>query len=667
MPLFSEAESRPRKIFARAETLGDTEFARLAAPRYGRRERLRRKYSALRAPKKEWYFQISLYRSDYGTARERAAMTAGTYSFSGSVEYVTVASTGVYDILAYGAQGGAGSAVSLGGYGAEIGGDFNLTAGDVLEIIVGGQGGSGIFGASNYGGGGGGFSAVIDQTTGADLVIAGGGGGAGFLGGQAAAAAGQSGSSGGAGSGAYGGAAGTGGNGGGGPSVRLGGGGGGTGFKSGGGQYGADSGAGGQFTAGGAGAYFVGYGMPNSGGFGGGGGGGVNGGGGGGGYSGGGGGDGNGYSGGGGGSYLGNTADSLNTVDLGGVTSAHAGDGLVTIDPGPACYRRGSRILTEYGEAAIESLRVGDRVITASGAARPIRWIGHRRVDISRHPAPAEIWPILVRRGAFADTIPSRDLWLSPRHSVALEGVLIPIVALQNGRTVLRVECPSIEYWHLELESHDVILAEGLPAESYVDTGTRAAFVGGAEFLELHPDFLPRHWTDTCVPLVETGPEVARAKANLLARAQAMGHRLTFDPDLHVVADGLRIEPIELGGNRFAFALSPGGAELRLASRSGAPALTHAESADIRLLGVCVTRLQIDGEIVALDHPSVPVWGWNEFEPCEGSAGHRWTGGAASLPANARLIVVDLNRSGPYWDDSAGIPAAAGARSRRAA
>jgi hypothetical protein len=597
-------------------------------------------------------------------------MTAGTYSFTGSIEYVTVAATGVYDILAYGAQGGAGYSGNRGGYGAEIGGDFNLTAGDVLEIIVGGQGESGNFGAY-YGGGGGGFSAVIDKTTGADLVVAGGGGGAGFDSGnggygQAAAGAGLPGTDGGAGSGAQGGAAGTGGNGGGAPTNSYGGGGGGGGFKSDGGQHGAGSGAGGQFTAGGEGADFNGSEAMNSGGFGGGGGGGVNGGGGGGGYSGGGGGDGNGDSGGGGGSYLGNTADSSNTVNVSGASSPHAGDGLVTIDPGPACYRRGSRILTEYGEAPIESLRVGDRVVTASGAARPIRWIGHRRVDISRHPSPAEIWPILVRRGAFAEAIPSRDLWLSPRHSVALEGVLIPIVALQNGRTVLRVECPSIEYWHLELESHDVILAEGLPAESYVDTGTRAAFVGGAEFLELHPDFLPKHWTDTCLPLVETGPEVARAKANLLARAQAMGHRLTLDPDLHVVADGLRIEPIELGGNRFAFALPPGGAELRLASRSGAPALTRAESGDLRLLGVCVMRLQIDGEIVALDDPSVPAEGWNEFEACEGTAGHRWTRGSAALPANARLIIVDLNRSSLCWNDSAD-ETAADARPRRAA
>jgi len=105
-------------------------------------------------------------------------MANGTYSYTGGAVTYTVKTTGVYDITAYGAQGGSGDA--FGGKGAEIGGDFTLQAGTVLRIVVGGQGTYGI--GSNFSSGGGGGSFVIETSNGASqshtpLVIAGGGGG----------------------------------------------------------------------------------------------------------------------------------------------------------------------------------------------------------------------------------------------------------------------------------------------------------------------------------------------------------------------------------------------------------------------------------------------------------------------------------------------------------
>ena len=84
-----------------------------------------------------------------------------------------------------------------------------------------------------------------------------------------------------------------------------------------------------------------------------------------------------------------------------------------------------------------------------------------------------------VMAGAFAHGSPRRDLWLSPRHAVAVEGALIPIVALLNGASVRQVRTSAVEYWHVELDAHDVIFAEGPPAETYLDNGNRAAFVNG--------------------------------------------------------------------------------------------------------------------------------------------------------------------------------------------
>jgi len=102
------------------------------------------------------------------------------YSFTGSIQTVTVATTGTYDITAYGAQGGAGFHTS-GGYGAEIEGTFTLTAGERLEIVVGGHGISAS--SAGGGGGGGGGSFVLASTNGGasyDLLIAAGGGGGGL-------------------------------------------------------------------------------------------------------------------------------------------------------------------------------------------------------------------------------------------------------------------------------------------------------------------------------------------------------------------------------------------------------------------------------------------------------------------------------------------------------
>jgi hypothetical protein len=102
---------------------------------------------------------------------------ADSFSYTGSVQTFTAPTAGEYDIVAFGASGGDESGKGQGGgLGAEMGGDFNLAAGEILDIYVGGTGGTG-----DSGGGGGGTFVVVDMTT-APLVIAGGGGGAGYAG-----------------------------------------------------------------------------------------------------------------------------------------------------------------------------------------------------------------------------------------------------------------------------------------------------------------------------------------------------------------------------------------------------------------------------------------------------------------------------------------------------
>jgi Hint domain-containing protein len=254
-----------------------------------------------------------------------------------------------------------------------------------------------------------------------------------------------------------------------------------------------------------------------------------------------------------------------------------------------------------------------------------------------------------VSAGAFGDHKPARDLWLSPGHSIAAEGVLIPIKTLENGKTVAQHQLSTVEYWHVELDQHDIILAEGLPAESYLDTGNRTAFFNGGAFMEAHPDFQPKHWAETCAPLVFDGPEVVRTKALLLERARGFGHLTTLEPDLHVIADGERIEPMQLGAMRFAFALPVGRKDIWLTSRTCIPAHTLADYADTRLLGVCIRRLQIDGETITLDDASLDNPGWSHLETRPDIEDKRWTRGRAALPAETRLVVIDLAGNGCYW------------------
>jgi hypothetical protein len=216
----------------------------------------------------------------------------------------------------------------------------------------------------------------------------------------------------------------------------------------------------------------------------------------------------------------------LNPSDIYGDFALSADmNGGVLIQAAP-CFSEGTRLLREDGPAAVEALRVGDRLRTASGGVRTIRWIGHRAVDCRRHPRPEAVWPVRIRAGAFGPGLPHTDLVLSPDHAVFAEGVLIPAHRLVNGRTVVQERRDAVTYWHVELERHDVVLAEGLPCESYLDTGNRGAFANGPGAIQLHPDFSALAWeADACAPLVVTGEAVERVRAlldaNLPAAARA--------------------------------------------------------------------------------------------------------------------------------------------------
>jgi hypothetical protein len=572
-----------------------------------------------------------------------------SFAATGGIETVEVPTTGYYDITAEGAAGGQGSSsTALGGLGAMVSGHVYLQAGAVLELVAGGRGAAAANGGSSGGGGGGG-SFVIEINNGSQAVnineiIAGGGGGGSSHDGKGRTDGGNT--------------------------AGTGGGGGGTNGKAGGGgDYDGHGGGGGGFTGGAAGvgsspgdagrafaasfAGGAGSGAHGTGGFGGGGGGGFSGGGGGGGYGGGHGGYGGstngpyadgGGGGGGGGSYVVNSA-----TDVVRTAAVNGGAGSITVTLDAACFARGTHISTTRGEVAVEALRVGDFALTASGAARPIVWIGHRALDLARHAKPRAVWPVRVAAGAFGPGLPSRDLWLSPGHSIAWGGALIPIDLLVNGQSVAQIPRDRVEYWHVELDAQDVLISEGLPSESYLDCGNRTHFDNGGAFIDAHPDFQPKFWAETCLPLALNGAPLAAAKAHLLAVLEAQGCGTTEEADAHILADGGRFDPIRLGATRLAFVLPAGCASLVLRSATFVPAHVDPDSADQRALGLRVGRLQIDGEDVPLGDDEAFRVGWHDEESGDGAAIWRWSAGAGRLPAAARLVVIDLAGSGCYW------------------
>jgi len=118
---------------------------------------------------------------------------------------------------------------------------------------------------------------------------------------------------------------------------------------------------------------------------------------------------------------------------------------------------------------------------------------------------------------------------LSPDHAVFAHGVLIPIRLLINGTSIHQVKRDQITYCHVELPRHAVILAEGLPAESYLDAGDRSNFHQDGATIRLVPDFAARLTPDAALawetrgaaPLVMTGDALAAARKLVADNAPA--------------------------------------------------------------------------------------------------------------------------------------------------
>ncbi|WP_049641997.1 Hint domain-containing protein [Candidatus Rhodobacter oscarellae] len=177
------------------------------------------------------------------------------------------------------------------------------------------------------------------------------------------------------------------------------------------------------------------------------------------------------------------------------VVSGRAGvhDGLgyiddLSISANVSCFVAGTGIACIGGERPVEDLAIGDLICTADGRAVPVLWIGRQR--LRRGLAMPSAWPVEFAPGALGPGVPHRALQVSPDHGIVLDRLVFNASALVNQDTVRFVPASEIPkeltYYHIETENHDVILANGAPAETFLDAAGRAAFDNHAEYLDLY-------------------------------------------------------------------------------------------------------------------------------------------------------------------------------------
>ena len=291
------------------------------------------------------------------------------------------------------------------------------------------------------------------------------------------------------------------------------------------------------------------------------------------------------------------------------------------------CFCAGTLIGTPAGEVPVQTLKAGDIVLTAHNGPRKVTWLGKGKVLSTRGKRTAAT-PVIVRKGALADNVPARDLHVTKAHSLYIDEVLIPVEFLVNHKTIIWDDrAQEVEIYHVELESHDILIANGTPAESYRDDGNRWLFQNANSGWHLPPQ-------EPYAEVLTGGPLVDAIWQRLLDRA---GPRnlppITDDPDVHLIADGKRVDAIETLDFVRVFRLSGRPASVHIASREVVPAELGI-ARDPRPLGVALRRMAVRQgtkfEIVLANDVRLS----DGFHAYEDAVNLRWTDGFAALPVD---------------------------------
>jgi Hint domain/Calpain family cysteine protease len=217
------------------------------------------------------------------------------------------------------------------------------------------------------------------------------------------------------------------------------------------------------------------------------------------------------------------TPAELNALYTGGTGDEFlAADGAHIFSEAALCHLSGTNILTATGERPIESLQIGDVVITRFGGTQRIKWIGEQHYAARFIAKNRDKIPVKITQGALGNNLPQRDLYLSPGHSLLLDDILVLARDLVNGVTITQAE-PSgiISYYNIELAAHDCVLAEGSWSETYADCANlRGGFHNAASYWALHPRTAAPADPVLCAPRPRWGDAFTAAMARVLNLAE---------------------------------------------------------------------------------------------------------------------------------------------------
>ena len=144
------------------------------------------------------------------------------------------------------------------------------------------------------------------------------------------------------------------------------------------------------------------------------------------------------------------------------------------------CFVRGTKVLTNFGPTAVETLQIGDLVQTAENGLQPIRYITKSSVPARQLQRNPKLRPVRISAGTLGRGVPSRDLLVSRQHRMlasspiarrmfgcsevfisAIKLTALPGIFVDHGKALSQ-----IDYFHILLDKHEVIFAESAPTES---------------------------------------------------------------------------------------------------------------------------------------------------------------------------------------------------------
>ncbi|RUT26059.1 hypothetical protein C0V97_08345 [Asaia sp. W19] len=329
-----------------------------------------------------------------------------------------------------------------------------------------------------------------------------------------------------------------------------------------------------------------------------------------------------------------------------------------------ACFLPGTMIATPMGEVAIETLAVGDEIITlepgtGNAVTQRVTWVGKGRT-ITNGSAYDDLagYPVCVAKDAIATGVPHRDVYLTAEHCLYVDGHLVPVRTLVNGGSIYYdTSRTDYEYFHLATEKHSVILADGMPSETYRDTGNARAFSQHGKLARLSYPQMSCSSLSLCTDLAFLETLYNRISSRSGNQPSAQQARvLTNERDVRLITpSGQVVRALRASANHIVFRLPPQIQSVRIASNACRPCDAIGPfHDDRRQLGVLVGAITL---FDASDMRSLDAHlgdeasrGWHESE----TADARWTDGYAliALPGSTgdgeRILSIEIRAGGPY-------------------